>query len=507
MIEPAPAVTSGSEREIYRDYERRRRLQLARILLPIFALVQGAVFVVSVVFVFEVHYGSPIAQIFIFNTALVGVDALLHALGLRFVRQGRVGPATIFVILPIGLTVIVPLLVYIAFGQSGNSPIVAITLGEMVATLVLIVLSGVMATSRWVVLATTLLMNVYTVFILSNMLQLASTGVALRSQRLLLLSFPPLVQWAVAGILFAASGTYLATLRELGDVRVAYARAQQLDQLKDQFIAHVNHELRSPVMALQGHIELLLLAEQTLTPEERHTYLQRAKRAGDGLVALVTSVLAVRRIEQEAGALELSAVAVRDVLESAIQLLDPREANHVERELRVNLPEGLEVWAEPVRVRQILTNLLSNALKYSPPGTSVDVSAELVAAALPSGMKRWGREAAAPRPMVEISVRDYGLGIPPDQIPLLFNRFVRLPRDLASSVPGNGLGLYLCQAFAKAMGGSIRIESTGVEGEGTIFHLRLPAPPPTPHAPSTIKRLTPRLATARSGTTQRPNGQ
>jgi signal transduction histidine kinase len=486
MIEPAPAVTSDSEREIYRDYERSRRLQLARILLPIFAVVQGAVFVVSVVFVFEVHYGSPIAQIFIFNTALVGVDALLHALGLRFVRQGRVGPATIFVILPIGLTVIVPLLVYIAFGQSGNSPIVAITLGEMVATLVLIVLSGVMAT---------------------NMLQLASTGVALRSQRLLLLSFPPLVQWAVAGILFAASGTYLATLRELGDVRVAYARAQQLDQLKDQFIAHVNHELRSPVMALQGHIELLLLAEQTLTPEERHTYLQRAKRAGDGLVALVTSVLAVRRIEQEAGALELSAVAVRDVLESAIQLLDPREANHVERELRVNLPEGLEVWAEPVRVRQILTNLLSNALKYSPPGTPVDVSAELVAAALPSGMKRWGREAAPPRPVVEISVRDYGLGIPPDQIPLLFNRFVRLPRDLASSVPGNGLGLYLCQAFAKAMGGSIWVESTGVEGEGTIFHLRLPAPPPTPHAPSTIKRPTPRLATARSAATQRPNGQ
>jgi signal transduction histidine kinase len=508
MIESAPTITS--EREIYRDYERRRRLQLARILLPVFALVQGTVFVVSVIFVFEVHYGSPIAQIFAFNTALVGVDALLHALGLRFVRQGHVARATIFVIVPIGLTVIVPLLVYIVFGESGSSPIVAITLGEMVATLVLIVLSGVMATSRWVLLATTLLMNVYTVFILSNMLQLASTDVGLRSQRLLLLSFPPLVQWAVAGILFAASGTYLSTLRELGDVRVAYARAQQLDQLKDQFITHVNHELRSPVMALQGHIELLLLTEQTLSPEERHTYLQRAKRAGDGLVALVTSVLAVRRIEQEAGALQPVAVVVREVLEGAIQLLDPREANHIERELRLSIPDGLELWAEPVRVRQILTNLLSNALKYSPPGTPVDVSAGLVAAAPPSGTKRWGRETAAQQRMVEIVVRDYGLGIPPDQIPLLFNRFVRLPRDLASSVPGNGLGLYLCQAFAKAMGGSIWVESTGIEGEGSIFHLRLPTPPSTPSTPptpATIHRLTPGLATARSSATQRANGQ
>ena len=79
--------------------------------------------------------------------------------------------------------------------------------------------------------------------------------------------------------------------------------------------------------------------------------------------------------------------------------------------------------------------------------------------------------------MVLITLRDHGLGIPPDQLPLLFKRFVRLPRDLASNVPGNGLGLYLCQVLVEGMGGRIWAESTGVEGEGTTFYVQLPAVP------------------------------
>ena len=484
MTEPVSPISL--EREIYRDYERSRRLQLASILLPTFAILQGLVFVVSAIFFPLAHYGPPIAQIFAFNTLLVGVDAGLHALGLRFVRRRQVSAATFFVIFPLGLTIIVPLLVYIVFGESGESPVVAITLSEMIGTVILIVLAGVMATNRLLLLGTTLVMNVFTVFILTNALQLPGPGMALRNQGALLLAFPLLVQWAVAGILFATSGTYLATLRELGDVRVAYARAQQLDELKDQFITHVNHELRSPVMAVQGHIELLLLTEHTLAPEERHTYLERAKRAGDGLVGLVTSILAMRRLEQDASALVPERVDVREALDAAIQLIDPREGRQVERELRVHVPEGLAAWAELVRMRQILTNLLSNALKYSPEGTTVEVSAEIIAGQPANGTKRRHRDGATGQPMVEITVRDHGLGIPPDEIPLLFNRFVRLPRDLASNVPGNGLGLYLCQAFARAMGGTIWVESAGIEGEGSTFHLQLPAAPTTERAGAVV---------------------
>jgi signal transduction histidine kinase len=490
------AIISAAEREIYRDYERGRRLHLAGILLPILALIQFGVFLVSAVFIVFLAgpYGPSIRQIFAINTVLVGICALLHVAGIRFVRQRQVTLATMSVIVPVGISVVVPILGYDLIDRSSlsaASPIVSITLGEMVGTFALIVLVGLLAADVRVLGGTTLLMNAFTVFILTNALQIPGAGTALRDEAVLLIAFPLLVQWAVAGLLVAAAGTYLATLRELGDARVAYARAQQLDELKDQFIVHVNHELRGPVMALQGHVELLLLTEETLSPEERRTYLTRAKRAGDTLVALVKSILAMQRLERQSDDFTPAAVPIAEALEGAARLIDPQEvgAQAVQRELRVTIPPGLRAWAEPVRVQQILTNLLSNAIKYSPSGTPVEVTAAIVSA--PSiGTRRARRQfgqaqgrraetAAVRRPMVEIAVRDHGLGIPPDQIPLLFKRFVRLPRDLASNVPGNGLGLYLCHAYAEAMGGSIWVESRGVAGDGTVFRLRLPAPPDT----------------------------
>lgn len=499
---PQPSLSVVSEREIYREYEQNRRLYLARVLLPVFALVQFAVFLVSVLVLPATHFEPQARWIFMVNTAIVGIDAALHAIGMRFVRRGQVRKATICVIVPIGVTVIGPALIWVVFYQPGPraiSPSLAITLSEVVATLVLIVLAGLLTNQWQTVVGVTLLLNGYILFILAHALRTPEAGEALRSNATLILAFPVFVQWTVAGILLAAAGTYLQTLRELGDVRVAFARAQQLDQLKDQFIAHVNHELRSPLMAMQGHVELLLLTEQSLSPEERHTYLERAKRAGDDLVALVKSILSVRRLEEDRATFEPVATDVDAALESAIHLIDPREGHWMERTLGVHNPDRLAVWAEPVRLRQILTNVLSNAVKYSPPGAPVEVETQLVlVASSPSEEPRskpWQRlrarrarrdQGGATRRMIQITVRDHGLGIPPEQLPLLFNRFVRLPRDLASNVPGNGLGLYLCQTLVKGMDGKIWAESTGVEGEGTTFYIQLPAPPEsapihTPH--------------------------
>lgn len=492
MSESAPSLLVVSEREIYREYEQNRRLYLARVLLPVFALVQFAVFLVSMLVLPAAHFEPQAQWIFVVNTAIVGIDAALHAVGIRFVRHGQVRLAIACVIVPTGVTVIGPALIWVLFYQPGSqatSPSLAITLSEVVATLVLIVLAGLLTNNWQIVVSTTLLLNAYVVFILAHALQTPEAGAALRSNAVLIVAFPIIVQWTVAGIVLAATRTYLQTLRELGDVRVAFERAQQLDQLKDQFIAHVNHELRSPLMAMQGHVELLLLTEQSLSPEERHAYLERAKRAGDDLVALVKSILSVRRLE-DSDAFEPVATDVGAALESAIHLIDPREGRWMERQLRVHNPDQVAVWAEPVRLRQIFTNLLSNAVKYSPPGTPVEVETQLVIASPSSadeqGAKPWQRLRARrlrtspgsePRRMVQITVRDHGLGIPAGQLPLLFKRFVRLPRDLASNVPGNGLGLYLCQTLVEGMGGSIWAESSGVEGEGTVFYLQLPAPP------------------------------
>jgi signal transduction histidine kinase len=285
-------------------------------------------------------------------------------------------------------------------------------------------------------------------------------------------------QWAFAVIMLASSASFRRTLGDVGAAYVQIRRLDQLDQLKDQFITNVNHELRNPTMALQGYVELLRLRHETVTPERRGQLIDRASRASDDLVALLTSVLETQRFDTGTQEFTAEAVNVHATLEDAARLIDPREGNLIERDLHVHIPEALEVWGEKVRLRQILTNLLSNALKYSSSSTRVEVFAHTVLEAHPGEGRPWRLTASETRQMVEIRVRDYGLGIPPDQMPLLFKRFVRLPRDLASNVVGNGLGLHLCRTLAEAMGGTIWVESTGVEGEGSTFIVRLPAPPP-----------------------------
>jgi signal transduction histidine kinase len=289
------------------------------------------------------------------------------------------------------------------------------------------------------------------------------------------------VHWTIATLIFGASLLYDQALHELGDVRLALERAQQLDALKDQFITSVNHELRTPAMAMQGYLELLRLRQRELAPQRLAALIERACRAGDDLVTLLTSILDIQRLDQDTQTFVPEAVDLREAIEAAARMIDPREGQMVERELHLAIPQGLAVWGEPVRVRQILTNLLSNAVKYSRPGSPVEMAANMIDDAADGATRRRTKRLA--HQFVEITVRDFGLGIPPDQIPLLFNRFVRLPRDLASNVVGNGLGLHLCRTLAQAMGGAIWAESAGIEGRGSTFHLRLPIALREPVAP------------------------
>jgi signal transduction histidine kinase len=162
----------------------------------------------------------------------------------------------------------------------------------------------------------------------------------------------------------------------------------------------------------------------------------------------------------------------------SLQLINPREGNIAERELNIEIDPDLIIWGDETRLQQIFSNLLSNALKYSPAGTPITVRAGVVSEPVASS-RLWPRLLAvtSEHQVAEIVVQDQGLGVPPEQIPLLFRRFVRLPRDLASTVVGNGLGLHLCRTFIEAMRGRIWIESNGIPGEGTAFHFTLPLSP------------------------------
>lgn len=271
------------------------------------------------------------------------------------------------------------------------------------------------------------------------------------------------------------------TTRDLIDARIATERAEQLDSLKDQFITSVNHELRTPLMTMKSYLTLLTDPGIQAPDEKRRDMLTRANRSCENLVYLVQGILDTRRIDQEAGNFTPEHVNMLAAIQVALTLIDPREADPASRQIAINVPSHLMVWGEQVRVQQILTNLITNAIKYSPAGTPVTVQARIVT----ERAYRLLADKGSARQVVEITVQDRGFGVPLEQQGLLFRRFVRLPRDIASTVRGTGLGLYLCRVFAEAMGGSIWLESSGIPGEGSTFSLRLPMQPDTlPAAPA-----------------------
>jgi signal transduction histidine kinase len=133
------------------------------------------------------------------------------------------------------------------------------------------------------------------------------------------------------------------------------------------------------------------------------------------------------------------------------------------------------VWADEGRLRQVLVNLVGNALKYSDAGTPLEIAGVERTSQRTDWRRPWNlaHEEVAQR-QVRVSIRDHGLGVPPRDISKLFNRFVRLERDIAGSVRGTGVGLYMCRVLIEAMGGHIWVESSGVPGEGSTFSFELP---------------------------------
>lgn len=387
---------------------------------------------------------------------LVGCDGLFFTAARAAGRQ-RLQGATLSLLLGVDVTSILFLFFWSALLGHKGDPFAFV---QLITLTIAIMLAGTFGNAR-LALATTLLMNVVTLVF----------GLAYVSSELgLFLTAGILDQWAVFTISAVIAASYRETLRDLS---LAYTHTRQLDELKERFITNVHHELRTPVMTVLGYLDFLHHAWQRLPPEQLARSIQKAQEVGAQLMKLIESILDVRRIDEKVIE-HPEPVALQTVYDQALQLVDPREAQLANRDIPVTIPAGLTVWGEATRLQQVLTNLLSNAGKYSPPGTPIEVRATVVAG--PPGEKSKGKrsDASGQSQLVEITVRDYGFGIPPDQAPLLFNRFVRLPRDLASTTVGNGLGLYLCRSLVTAMRGRIWVESAGISGEGSTFHIQLP---------------------------------
>lgn len=453
-------LLTPQERESYRRYDDQRRTRLARLVASVcWGVALPVSFLLTLYLLMHLH---ALSASLLITALMVWLDLGCYTLGILAARRGH--PNLTALCVCGGLLATITVLQGEALVTARPSTSSSFLL--LFALPLVVVIAGILGNVR-------LLMTVTTVLAL-----LGSVVLVVNGQTFLLILLYEIVLILPGALMVVFQHGYQRTLRELGDVRIAYERASALDEIKNQFIINVNHELRNPVMAMMGHLDILDMSLATASPERLHKATQGAIRASEHLRSLLASILDASRMEQGVGDFSPERVPLASAIQAAMHLLAPDEGGLHERELRVEVPDDLCIWGEPIRLQQILTNLLSNALKYSAPGTPLEVTACVIGvSAPPSRRKRSATTPTAHGELVEMTVRDWGLGIPPEQIPLLFQRFVRLPRDLASTVVGNGLGLYVCRLCTEAMGGRIWVESSGVEGEGAAFHLRLPAPP------------------------------
>jgi len=234
--------------------------------------------------------------------------------------------------------------------------------------------------------------------------------------------------------------------------RAAVARLEELGRLKTQFVASVSHELRTPLTAIVGYTEVLyeMLDDPTL-----RTYLDDMRRESAALEALISDLLDTSRIE--GGSLRLD-LRIDDPMKAVFEAVDLVEHSHPGRSVSVVIDADVgEVPVDHRRLRQVVTNLIDNAVKYSPRDGAVIVTA--------------GRAVdLAGNDHVEISVEDEGPGIPQAQREAVFQRFNRLTATEA----GTGIGLFLVRALAEAHGGSVSVTDRG-ESTGSRFVVRIPA--------------------------------
>jgi PAS domain S-box-containing protein len=257
------------------------------------------------------------------------------------------------------------------------------------------------------------------------------------------------------GVLLGTAGTLrdVTERREAEEaLRAARETAEAANRAKSEFLSRMSHELRTPLNAILGFGQLLEIEDLT---RENHESVQHILRGGRHLLDLINEVLDITGIESGRLRLSPEPVSVSEVSREVLDLLRPLAANR-DVTLRGHSAQGCSshVLADRQRLKQVLLNLMSNAIKYNNAGGTVVVGCELL-----------------PERRLRIAVKDSGVGIPADRIDRLFTPFERLGAE-RTDVEGTGLGLALCKRLAEAMGGSMGAASR--DGEGSTFWIELP---------------------------------
>ncbi len=258
----------------------------------------------------------------------------------------------------------------------------------------------------------------------------------------------------------------------LGAVAVFRDRTREVesDRLKTEFIGTVSHELRTPMTSIKGFTQLLAMGNLGPVNETQREFLNIIQSNAERMIAIINDLLDITKIETGSVELEIRPIHVAETLSKV--LLDLQAKVHERQQtLTLSLPAGLPlVRADAHRFNQILFNLVSNAVKYTPRGGSITIEArEVTAEAVPEDE----REGLRPGRYIQIDVRDTGVGIAPDDVPRIWERFYRTENPLKVEAGGTGLGLSLVKPLVRLLGGRIWVESQ--INVGSTFSFVLPA--------------------------------
>jgi signal transduction histidine kinase len=229
---------------------------------------------------------------------------------------------------------------------------------------------------------------------------------------------------------------------------------RELDHAKDEFVALVSHELRTPLTSIIGYLEMVLEEDAEPLTDGQRQFLTTVGRNVERLATLVNELLFL--VQADAGRLQLT-LAEADINELLVEATEAAQpaANAKQIELTLEAGRLAPAVCDRRRIAQLVDNLISNAVKFTPQGGQVEV------------------KAAQDGSAIALSVTDTGIGIPADELPRLFGRFFRASSATSNAIPGTGLGLAISQAIAQAHNSTITVQST--LAQGTTFRLLLAA--------------------------------
>ena len=247
------------------------------------------------------------------------------------------------------------------------------------------------------------------------------------------------------------AATIAVRARAYDQERESAEQLARIDRQKGEFLALVSHELRTPLTAVKGFVDTVLVHRDSIPDDRQRELLDRASSNADELNRLVGQLLDFARLDAETVRIHRQPVAVSEAVASVVHDLAAVLAEH---RIVIEVPNGLAVLADPAPFADVLTNLLGNAARFSPPGTPIIVRAELDDVD------------------VVVSVADRGKGIPADEQERVFDRFYQSPSNVASQ-RGTGIGLTIAKRFTELQGGRISLESE--PGLGSTFFVSFPA--------------------------------